>query len=223
MLLFFAIGFIGSLMEDKDEDKDLVANTQPATKKEVSEAPKNPAVEPPKPESKPKPTTKEPTVEKSDDKPIPGTIGMTAKEFQTAFNKASEEYGALLSFENLEVEPGAAQDTFKTQLLDLVFMNGSINKKDGSVREVTMIVGFDGTTESLTDLLLSIGTLITATNPTLESDQRGKILYDVGLTNEETDFSDHNASTTINNIKYTLRSSAALGIWFTASDARENR
>ncbi|MBW7474411.1 hypothetical protein K0T92_06610 [Paenibacillus oenotherae] len=223
VFLFLLIGFIGSFMEKKDEDKDLVASTQPAAKADKSEATKPPAAPDPepKPESKPKPAAKDAVVEKSDDKPIPGTIGMTAKEFQTAFNKASDEFGALYSIDNLKVETGPAQDTFKLQISDLIFMNGSINKKDGSVREVTIIGGVDGTPESVTDLMLSIGTLIAATNPSLEAKQRGAILKDVGLTDEATDFSDHKASTSINKIKYTLNSSTELGIWFTASDAKE--
>lgn len=84
-----------------------------------------------------------------------------------------------------------------------------------------MVGAGDGTAQSGTDILVTIGLLITSTNPDLTTEERAGVLQDLGLLSEGVDISQINQSTKRNGIKYTIKGSKELGVWFIASDANE--
>ncbi|ANY69122.1 hypothetical protein BBD42_23535 [Paenibacillus sp. BIHB 4019] len=162
----------------------------------------------------PEPTAKQ-------DAEIPSTLGINATEFQTAFNKASKEFGDYFNISSLKIEEGLVLDSFKYEFSNSLIMNASINKKDSSIREILLIVNPDGTTETISNFVLAMGVLIIATNPTLDVEDRESVLVEFGLNDPDSDISNLKVSAIRNNIKYTFRTDTGAGIWLIASDANE--
>ncbi|WP_035300877.1 hypothetical protein [Brevibacillus thermoruber] len=156
------------------------------------------------------------------DSAIPGTIGMNPEQFKAAFNKASKEFNSDLKINTIKVEEGPVQNSFQVNLTKNLSMVGVVNKKDGSVRSVTMIGVGDGSVKSGVDIILGMGILITATNPEISADDRGKVMEELKLIGDDSvDILDLDTKTIRNGIRYTVKSSRELGIWFTAGDANE--
>lgn len=153
---------------------------------------------------------------------IPGTIGMTPEEFKEAFNAAAKEFDSNFRIGNITVEDGPVQDTFTVHLTDHLAIVGSVNKADGSVRDVLIMGQGDGSLSSGLDIMVAMGILIAATNPELTPEERGKVLEDLGLFDDTVDLTDHTASTIRNGIQYTLTASDMIGIVFSAGDANDN-
>lgn len=171
---------------------------------------------------------KEPAPKKTESKKTtvqsskPGDIGMDVEGFRKAFNSTATNLNlADLTIGKLKVQDGAVQDVFSYKISEYVYLQGIVNKSDGSVREVTMIGAGDGTPQSGTDILLTIGLVIASTNPGLTTEERAGVLQDLGLLSEGVDITQINQSTKRNGIKYTIKGSKELGIWFIASDANE--
>lgn len=172
-----------------------------------------------KKEPAPKKTEPKEKVEQSSK---PGDIGMDVEGFRKAFNSTATSLNLSdMTLGKLKVQDGAVQDVFSYKISDYVYLQGSINKSDGSLREVTMVGAGDGTAQSGTDILVTIGLLIASTNPGLTTEERAGVLQDLGLLSEGVDITQINQSTKRNGIKYTIKGSNELGIWFIASDANE--
>lgn len=160
--------------------------------------------------------------EKAEQSSKPGDIGMDVEGFRKAFNSTATSLNLSdMTLGKLKVQDGAVQDVFSYKISDYVYLQGSINKSDGSLREVTMVGAGDGTAQSGTDILVTIGLLIASTNPGLTTEERAGVLQDLGLLSEGVDITQINQSTKRNGIKYTIKGSNELGIWFIASDANE--
>lgn len=153
---------------------------------------------------------------------IPGTIGMTPEQFKTAFNKVAAEYQSDLIINNITITEGVAQNTFQYMFTKNLGILGTVNKKDGSVREVLLMGAGDGTVKSGADILIGMGILITATNPDLSDIERGNVLRELGVI-DGGDIMDLNKSTVRNGIRYKITTSEDLGIWFSAIDANEKK
>ncbi|RAI85658.1 hypothetical protein DET54_12113 [Paenibacillus pabuli] len=154
---------------------------------------------------------------------IPGTLGMTPEEFRKSFNKRADvlNNSKLKIGKKLNIETGPAQDVFQYMTTDYIGIAGSVNKADGSLRDVMMIGQGNGTLSSGTDLVLTIGLVILATNPDLPSKAVGSVLDDLGILNEGVDWTTVNESTELNGIRYSITGSDAIGIMFSASDAND--
>ena len=178
--------------------------------KDFEELKKEPASKKAKPKKKTKQSSK------------PGDIGMDVEGFRKAFNSTAKRLNVDITLGKIKVKDGALQDTFSYKISDYVYLLGSVNKLDGSVREVAMVGAEDGSPQSGTDMLLTIGLLIASTNPDLTSEGRAGVLRDVGLLSKGVDVTKLRKSTTRNGIKYTFRGSEELfGLWFIVSDANE--
>ncbi|MNW28849.1 hypothetical protein D3C74_56880 [compost metagenome] len=150
----------------------------------------------------------------------PGDIGMAPEKFRKEFNSSAKSMGATLKIADSKIQNGSVQDVFSAQLNDNIYLQGSINKSDGSLRDMTMIARGDGSEESAANMLFTMGLIISVTSPDLSADERGNILRDVGLMGK-IDFSNHNKSTERGAIKYTLITSDQIGIMFIAADVND--
>jgi hypothetical protein len=158
---------------------------------------------------------------KAEAEKIPGTIGMNPEEFKTAFNKASDTVKSSLKIKNIKVDDGQVQNTFQVMLTDKIAITGTVNKKDGSVRDVLLLGQGDGTAKSGTDIIVMIGTIIMATNSELSADDRGNVLRDLGLFDKNLDLNKLDKTTIRNGIKYHITGSDKIGLMFSAGDANE--
>ncbi|QLG39960.1 MULTISPECIES: hypothetical protein [unclassified Paenibacillus] len=164
-------------------------------------------------------------VKKQDQKEleIPGSLNMTPEEFRKSFNKRAQEIGnsKLKIGKKLEIQKGAVQDVFQYIITDYIGITGSINKADGSVRDVTMIGQGNGTMTSGADIVLAIGLVILSVNPDVPASSVANILSDMHILDEGVDWSTVDESTEVNGIRYTVLGSETIGIMFSASDAND--
>ncbi|MCU6792427.1 hypothetical protein OB236_09830 [Paenibacillus sp. WQ 127069] len=142
------------------------------------------------------------------------SVSPSIEHFKQAFNAFAKEIG--FSHQINKIDLGVqAPDNFQVKFTNNLILNGAINQKDGSVREVFIAGVGDGKTDaSGTDIILSIVSLIAATNPKLEVSEISAIITDLGLEGENV--SDLNSSVNKNGIKYSLKTSVKLGVWFFA-------
>ncbi|MEC2074578.1 hypothetical protein [Metabacillus fastidiosus] len=192
---------------EKEKAEQLAAKEEEEKKKEKEAAAKEEA------EAK-----KKAEAEKQD---IPGTLGIDPNEFKKRFNSAADEFQANFYINDLKINKGEVQDIAQVKLNDNIFLNITVNKADGSIRDVGMIAKGDGTSKSGTDIIFTMGILITSTNPSLTPDERGDVLKDLGLMDQGVDILNIDKETVRNNIKYHLMGSEQIGIMFSAGDARE--
>ncbi|GIN93299.1 hypothetical protein J22TS1_43500 [Siminovitchia terrae] len=143
------------------------------------------------------------------------SIGVNPKKFRERFNSFSKEIESPFSIGDIEAKKGKVQDVAMIMLNDNIAINLSINKKDGTVRDLVMFSQGDGSQKSGYDILLVIGTLVSVTNPKLNEDGRADVLRGLGLNKGlPTD----KVVYIEGNIRYTLSSTAGIGIMFTAGN-----
>jgi hypothetical protein len=215
VVLILVIGAIGNMGEN-DKSTDLAtpsASVEPA-KPVIADATIEPTEAPTE-----KPTTA-PTTEPTE-QPIPGTIGMTPEEFKAAFNKVSSNDSVNFKINELTVEEGEEQDTFTYALANDYGFTASINKADGSIREVILIGSQFESPDSVMNYFTAISTTIKATTPDLEPEDIQKMFKTLGILGEGADLTDVDTEVVRDNIKYSLRNTGQLGVWFTVSDANE--
>ncbi|WP_203362470.1 hypothetical protein [Bacillus sp. REN10] len=147
------------------------------------------------------------------------SLGYNLDEFAKRFNAASDEFKSDFKINNPSVQSGKAQDVSQVTLNDNIILTITINKKDDTVRDVSMIGVGDGSQESALDILTVLGLIITTTNPDLSQNERGNVIKDLGL--DGSDIIGKEERTTRNGIEYYLSASKEIGILFSASNEND--
>lgn len=153
---------------------------------------------------------------------VPGSLDMTPEEFQQRFNEAAVRVESDFHIDTMDITAGEVQDVFQSMLTDNIGLLGTINKTDGSLRDIMIMAQGDGTFQSGVDIILAIGTIIATTNPELAPKERGQVLTDLGLLDENTDITNLDSSTVRGQYKYWISSSPAIGIMFGVKDNNDN-
>lgn len=155
-------------------------------------------------------------------KKVPGTLGMTPVQLRANFNElvSSIDY-PVLAIGDLEQMEGEAQDSFKYMFSDKMGLVGTVNKADGSVRDVMLLGNPGGDVGASGDYLLAMTILIGAANPELLAEERGKVIDDLGLMGDGVDFADLDLALVKNGRKYRVMSSEMIGMMFTIGDPNE--
>lgn len=216
--IFFGLMFLGMVSSDNKE-------TQKPAEKTSQETTATTASTSSTGNSNKQPTEKPPTKTTTDVKvadEVPGSLGMTPEKFRQEFNRAAKELEFPYSINKINIQNGSAQDVFQYMFTDHLGLTASVNKKDGTVRDMLVMGQGDGSLQSGVDIILAMGVLIETTNPNLSPTERGNILKDLGIIGDNVDVSDLDGKTIRNGIKYTVTSSPQLGIMLSASDANDN-
>ncbi|PZT54114.1 hypothetical protein [Paenibacillus silvae] len=220
IIVIIAAGIFGDKDADNTKKNEVVSNevSKPAEGKSETVVAEKPITK-----------TQEVKVEKDVSKQeqekidIPGSLNMTPEEFRKSFNKRAQEIGnsKLKIGKKLEVQEGAVQDVFQYMITDYIGITGSINKADGSVRDVTMIGQGNGTITSGADIVLAMGLVILSVNPDVPASSVANILSDMHILDEGVDWATVDESTEVNGIRYNVMGSETIGIMFSASDAND--
>lgn len=216
VVLLLLISAFGKMVGENEPTKQATppASTEPA-QAVVAEASVEPKVTP---TEKPSPVP----AAKSAEKQIPGTIGLTPDEFRESFNARSDAMSSDIKIsQNLKVQDGKVQNTFQHMITDHIALTGTVNKADGSIRDVMMIGQGDGTAASGADTIVVMGLMILAVNPDIQTADVGNILDKLHILDEGVDLATIDESTTINGIRYRIMGSAELGLMFSAGDAND--
>lgn len=153
---------------------------------------------------------------------IPGSLDMTPEEFQQRFNEAAVRVDSDFHIDTIDITAGEVQDVFQNMLTDNIGLLGTINKTDGSIRDIMIMAQGDGTFQSGVDIILAIGTIITTINPEFTPDERGQVLTDLGLLDENADITNLDSSTVRGQYKYWINSSPVIGIMFGVENKGDN-
>ncbi len=165
-------------------------------------------------------TTTEKSVVEKEEKSSPGSIGMTPTEFRKAFNKHSSELGSDLKISKINVEKGPVQDTFTQNFSDDLVLLGSVNKADGSIREVSLITQAK-TASSAGDFLVTFGILALATNPNSDPNAAKIVGEQLGIFEDNVDFSTLDTSTTYDGIEYKMKAYEGMGFMLFVRDPND--
>lgn len=220
VLVIIVLGAIGNMGDENDTTDQALpsATIEPATAviaNATLQADVSPTQEPTE-KPKPDPTTA-PTVN-----PVPGTIGMTPEEFRKEFNaRANSMESPLKISKKFTIEDGPLQDTFQYMFTDYLGITGSVNKADGSVRDIMMLGRGDGTAASGANIIVVMGLVILATNPDIPANDVGGIISDLHVLDDGVDLSTIDESSVRNGIRYHVQGSNELGLMFSAGDAND--
>ncbi|WP_240421991.1 hypothetical protein [Paenibacillus periandrae] len=122
------------------------------------------------------------------------SVSPSIEHFKQAFNAFANQIG--FSHQINKIDLGVqAPDNFQVKFTNNLILNGVINQKDGSVREVFIAGVGDGKTDA-----------------SGEVSEISAIITDLGLEGENV--SDLDFSVNKNGIKYSLKTSVKLGVWF---------
>jgi hypothetical protein len=141
----------------------------------------------------------------------------TTDNFQTAFNDFCSESNFGYHIDDINVADGDVQNTFQLMMTKNVGLIGTVNKTDGSVKEITMIGTGDGTAQSGLEIMQGILCIIASADPSLLPAERGQLMKDLGIMDKKKDIHNLKASKDINGVHYWINSSELTGIMFGAS------
>lgn len=154
-------------------------------------------------------------------RPIYYAIIKNVDQFKMDFNTYAKESQSSLRIRKIIVEPGEVHNAFQYSFSDGLAIVGTLNKKDNSIRSLIMTAQGDGTLNSGLNMLVVMGAIITSTNPSLTDDERGDVLYQLGLFDDEVDISKLSGRTIKNGIKYFVDGIPQVGIMFGAQNSNE--
>jgi len=113
---------------------------------------------------------------------IPGTLGLIPAQFRSNWNAFIDEaQSPALRIASIDVDTGEVQDVFTVILSEQLSILGTVNKADGTIRDV-QVWGVPSTDAlAATDMILSWGALIASIDPSLSPTERGEVLEDLGI------------------------------------------
>lgn len=142
----------------------------------------------------------------------------TPGDFKNAFNKYTASNKLDFHISDLQVQEGEVQNTFTFMFNDHLGIVGSVNKTDGSVKEITMLGTGDGTFKSGSNIILCMVAVIATVDPDLAPEKRVDVLKDLGLIGgKDVDIMNLSDKTERNGISYFISSSTVTGLIFGAS------
>lgn len=142
-------------------------------------------------------------------------IAGSLEEFKDRFNAFAGK-ADFYTIRKIHVEEGRISNLFSYCFNTYLCLSGSVDKQDHSVRSIIMTARGDGTLSSGADMVVAMCGIIAATNPGLPADERGQILKELGLFDEQTNIGSFSGSTVRNGVKYHITTGALTGIWFGA-------
>jgi len=159
------------------------------------------------------------TVDTTAAAPATAALFSSPESFKTIFNKYASTHDLDdLQIDDIEIKDGEVQNTFQYMFTENLGVIGTVNKSDGSVKEITLIGTGDGTIKSGSNIILGIIAVIATVDPSLTPDGRMSILKKLKIMgDDDADISNLSTKTSRNGIKYFVSSSKAMGLWFGAS------
>jgi hypothetical protein len=142
----------------------------------------------------------------------------TVEDFRKEFNSKSELLDFNLHINKIRIETGEVNNSFTYKFSENIVLVGSLTKSNNKLKEVSMFGTGDGTPSSGANILTCMVNLIAAADAELPADDRGKILEDLKLiNNDNTNILDLSTETVKNGIRYSLNSSELMGFIFSVS------
>ena len=142
------------------------------------------------------------------------SLFISPEYFKVAFNNFCAANNFKLLISDIEVKEGDVNNTFTIKMNESVTLVGSIEKSDGSVKELIIFGSGNGTQKSAIEILTGITAAIGSTDASLAPSERGEIVKALGLLNNKTDISNHEAKYDRNGFHYWVNSNQYTGFNF---------
>lgn len=135
------------------------------------------------------------------------------------FNNYARNNNLDFKINEIQIEKGEVKNSFTYMFNENIGIVGGLNKSDNSIHSLTMIAMGDGTLSSGADIIVLMIGIIAVADPSINPDDRAKILKQLGLFDKENDIANMESHTIQNGLKYSISSSSATGIWFSVDKA----
>lgn len=142
------------------------------------------------------------------------SLGVTPEEFRREFNNIVVKVDAGYKVAKLDIEEGAVNNIFKYSLGSNVALIGTVNKPDGLLKELMVIVAGGETAEDTLRPIVALLSASQALNPQIEKGQNSKAVMDMvkqALANINTGES---VERTVGQLQYTASASKLTGLMF---------
>ncbi|GGF83064.1 hypothetical protein GCM10010912_30240 [Paenibacillus albidus] len=151
---------------------------------------------------------------------LDSSIGVSVEQFVKTFNEKAPMMQTQLRITHLDTNEGPGSDSFQYYFTDTLILTGTINKNTGELREVGIIGGNDGTTETAEDILAAASLLITSTQTNASVEFGDDVIGKLGFYDKGVDLSKIDNSTVLNGIKYYVLALPSIGLSFGARSAK---
>lgn len=132
-------------------------------------------------------------------------------DFENRFNSFIAENQLAITPLAGQIEEGEVQNTLSYDLTPHSSMVAMVNKDTSKIKDIMMIGAGDGSEDSGLNIMVSLGSLIAAADPTLSAQDRGAIMKELGFGDETKDLMNLKEETSRNGIKYKMSSSELTG------------
>ena len=132
-------------------------------------------------------------------------------DFENRFNSFIAENQLAITPLAGQIEEGEVQNTLSYDLTPHSSMVAMVNKDTSKIKDIMMIGAGDGSEDSGLNIMVSLGSLIAAADPTLSAQDRGAIMKELGFGDETKDLMNLKEETSRNGIKYKMNSSELTG------------
>jgi hypothetical protein len=142
------------------------------------------------------------------------SLFISPEYFKVAFNNFCDANHFKLLISDIEVKEGDVNNSFTIKMNESVVLVGSIEKSDGSVKQLIIFGAGNGTHESGIQILTGITAAIGSADASLAPSERGEIVKVLGLLDSKTDFSNHEAKYDRNGFHYWVNCNQYTGVNF---------
>jgi hypothetical protein len=137
-------------------------------------------------------------------------------ELAKRFNEFAVNGKLDFRMNDVKIEQGEVKNTFRYMFNDNIGFIGAVNKSDNSISSLSMIGTGDGTAVSGANIIIMMVSIIAVTDPSIQPDNRADILKRLGMFDKSKKITDMEGHVIQNGIKYSIASSPAMGLWFSA-------
>ncbi|HEU4471870.1 MAG TPA: hypothetical protein VFR58_12335 [Flavisolibacter sp.] len=138
------------------------------------------------------------------------------EDFKTAFNTQAGASNINLEIGDVSTQEGEVNNTFNATINENLAIVGSVHKTNGTVQSIMMIGTGDGTAQSGANIILCMGAVIAAADPSIKPEGRMEILKELGLMGDA-DVMNLSTKTERNGIKYSINSNEVTGMILSVS------
>lgn len=158
-------------------------------------------------------------IEKKETSKPDKTLGVSPEEFRRSFNQIIAKVDTDYKMAELDIEQGEVNNIFKRKLSNSVGIIGAVNKSDGSLRDLMVIISGN---ESPTENLKAIVIILSATqalNNNIDIEKNSKVVIDMvkeAMVHVKTGKS---VERKLGKLTYTASASELIGLMFAISQS----
>lgn len=142
-----------------------------------------------------------------------GRIRPSLNEFKVFFNEKTRNVRPELVIHQIEVKQKNHAHLFFIRINPKDAILGSLSKSDGSIKQIAIIRGNDGSARSKFEFLISITLVLEALRPNMEMKRKSKILESVQFFNKEVDLFNTHVTGTFEDLSLMLLSTVEGGFF----------